>query len=66
MNLVTNAIEAMDSVTDRDRILRVASQVRELQLLMTVEDCGTGIDPRNVDRIFDKFPQQNPMAWGWD
>ena len=29
VNLVTNAIEAMDSVTDRDRILRVASQVRE-------------------------------------
>ena len=37
VNLVTNAIEAMDSVTDRDRILRVASQVREVT---TADDGG--------------------------
>ena len=66
VNLVTNAIEAMDSVTDHDRILRVASQARELDLLITVEDCGTGIDPSNFDRIFEKFSRQNPMGWEWD
>ena len=55
VNLVTNAIEAMDSVTDHDRILHVASQARESDLLITVEDCGTGIDPSNFDRIFENF-----------
>ncbi len=56
MNLVTNAIEAMDSVTDRERILRVASEVHESHdLLITVEDSGTGIDPKNIDRVFDRF-----------
>ena len=56
MNLVTNAIEAMESVTDRERILRVASEVHESHdLLITVEDSGTGIDPKNIDRVFDRF-----------
>jgi signal transduction histidine kinase len=55
VNLVTNAIEAMDSVTDHDRILRLASQARESDLLVTVEDCGTGIDLSNIDRIFERF-----------
>ena len=55
VNLVTNAIEAMDSVRDHDRILRLASQARESDLLVTVEDCGTGIDPSNIDRIFERF-----------
>jgi signal transduction histidine kinase len=56
VNLVTNAIEAMGSVTDRERILRVVSEVRESHvLLITVEDCGTGIDPKNIDRVFDRF-----------
>ena len=55
VNLVTNAIEAMNSVTDHDRILRLVSQARELDLLVTVEDCGTGIDPSNIDRIFERI-----------
>ena len=66
VNLVTNAIEAMDFVTDHDRILHVASQARESDLLITVEDCGTGIDPSNFDRIFENSSRQNPMGWEWD
>jgi signal transduction histidine kinase len=56
VNLSTNAIEAMGSVTDRERILRVASEVNESHdLLITVEDSGTGIDPKNIDRVFDRL-----------
>jgi PAS domain S-box-containing protein len=56
VNLVTNAIEAMDTVTGRARTLRVKSVIREPDgVLIMVEDSGPGIDPENVDRIFNPF-----------
>jgi PAS domain S-box-containing protein len=55
-NLVANAIAAMDSITDRARTLRVKSVIREPDgVLITVEDSGAGIDPQNIDRIFNPF-----------
>jgi PAS domain S-box-containing protein len=55
-NLVGNAIEAMDTVTDRPRTLRVRSAIDESNgILIIVEDSGPGIDPENVDRIFHPF-----------
>ena len=56
VNLITNAIEAMDTVTCRARTLRVKSVIREPdRVLIMVEDSGPGIDPENVDRIFNPF-----------
>jgi len=56
MNLIMNASEAMASVTNRARVLRVKSEVDESHdVLMTVEDSGTGIDPNDANRIFDAF-----------
>jgi signal transduction histidine kinase len=56
LNLVTNAIEAMSSIADRERVLAVRSRVCEpYHVLITVEDSGTGIDPSQIDRIFDPF-----------
>jgi signal transduction histidine kinase len=54
LNLILNAIEAMIPVTDRARTLRLKSEVNESNtVLLTVEDSGTGIDPKNAERIFD-------------
>ena len=57
MNLIMNAIEAMESVTDRTRLLRITSNViRESPgVLITVEDFGPGIDPKDIERIFEPF-----------
>lgn len=55
-NLMTNAIDAMESVTDRNRILRVKSKPNgSAGVLITVEDCGIGIAPENINRIFSAF-----------
>ncbi len=55
-NLVTNAVEAMDAVTDRIRTLRVTSAIREPEgVLITIEDSGPGIDPEYADHIFQPF-----------
>ncbi len=56
LNLVMNAIEAMSSVTGRERWLTIASSLDpQASLTITVEDTGIGIDPVHRDRIFDPF-----------
>jgi signal transduction histidine kinase len=55
-NLVMNAVDAMSTVANRARVLRVKTGVNEsMSLLITVEDTGIGIDPNDFDRIFDPF-----------
>ena len=56
LNLVKNAIEAMSSVTDRERVLRVKTEIDESGgVLVSIEDTGTGIDPKHIDRIFNSL-----------
>jgi signal transduction histidine kinase len=55
MNLTTNAIDAMQSVTDRPRVLRAKSERGGGVLLVSIEDTSTGINPDNIDRIFDAY-----------
>ena len=56
MNVVTNAIEAMDAVVDGARTLRVTSRPNDPDgVLITVEDSGQGIDPRDSRQIFEPF-----------
>lgn len=54
-NLIVNAVEAMSSVTDRERVLHIKSAIAPSGVRMAVEDSGTGIDQENIDHIFDMF-----------
>ena len=56
INLIMNAIEAMSSVANRERSLLVKSELHgERDVLIAIEDSGPGIDPNDMDRIFDAF-----------
>jgi PAS domain S-box-containing protein len=56
INLVMNGIEAMLTVTDRQRQLVIRSRLDGKQrVLVSVTDCGVGIPAENVDRLFDAF-----------
>ena len=56
LNLTMNAIDAMSSVTGRDRLLTIASGIDENGMVrITVEDTRSGIDPAHLDRIFEPF-----------
>jgi PAS domain S-box-containing protein len=56
LNLLLNASDAMSSVDDRPRRLVVKTErVGDDSVRMTVEDTGVGIEPQNIDKIFDAF-----------
>jgi PAS domain S-box-containing protein len=56
LNLITNAADAMRSINDGTRLLRVKSEaVGSTGVAISVRDNGPGIDPKNIDRIFDTF-----------
>jgi PAS domain S-box-containing protein len=55
VNLVHNAIEAMDSTTDRSRVLRLKTELHGSDIIVAVEDSGPGIDPTQLDEIFEAF-----------
>jgi signal transduction histidine kinase len=65
LNLCVNAVDAMDSMTDRDRKLAVISERQNPSgVLITVEDSGPGIEPKNVERIFEPFYTTKPGGMG--
>jgi signal transduction histidine kinase len=56
LNLIMNAIEAMNSVNGGERHLTIASNLDEhANVRVTVEDTGGGIAPAHFERIFDPF-----------
>jgi signal transduction histidine kinase len=53
LNLITNAIDSM-AAKDDPRVLRVRSEVRDDgDVVVSVEDTGTGISSEDVERIFN-------------
>ena len=65
VNLITNAIDAMKTVADRPRVLRIRAQpANPGAILIVVEDSGPGIDPRNMGKLFDSFFSTKPNGMG--
>ena len=65
VNLIRNAIEAMDGSTAGRRTLRLRTE-READdsIVVAVEDSGPGIDPGRADDIFDAFITTKPHGMG--
>jgi signal transduction histidine kinase len=65
LNLITNAMEAMGSESDRPRELRVRSRLREWgDIQIEIEDSGKGIEPTDLDRLFEPFFTTKPRGMG--
>ncbi len=56
LNLLMNAADAVTYIADRERLVRLRSEKHDgHDLLIAVEDSGTGIGPDDKKRIFDAF-----------
>lgn len=63
-NLIANAVDALISVTDRPRVIRVSSRSQDGEVLVTVADTGPGISSDLRHRIFDPFFSTKPEGMG--
>jgi len=65
LNLATNAIEAMSSVSGRARELVITTRNFDAdEVQVTVEDSGTGLEPSTMDKIFESFYTTKPGGMG--
>ena len=66
LNLFMNAIESMNSVNVRPRVLGIRSEWLHdgERILIAVQDSGTGFDPQGAARLFDAFYTTKPQGMG--
>jgi C4-dicarboxylate-specific signal transduction histidine kinase len=64
LNLIMNSIDAMSVITDRPRELLIKSARHSDGVSIQVQDSGPGIDPGQVDRIFEPFFTDKPEGIG--
>jgi len=55
LNLILNAVEAMGSVEPGTRELLISTGQDHTGVLVAVHDSGPGIDPANLERVFEAF-----------
>jgi PAS domain S-box-containing protein len=55
VNLIMNAIDAMGSLNEQERLLTLDLNSNGKEISITVTDTGTGIEAGNLDRIFEPF-----------
>ncbi len=65
VNLIVNAVEAMTGASDGPRELTIASGADDSKdVFVEVQDTGPGLDPANVDRLFQSFYTTKPDGIG--
>ncbi|HTJ91297.1 MAG TPA: ATP-binding protein [Acidocella sp.] len=65
LNLVLNALEATDANGEAPRKIVVATALEDATALrVTVSDSGKGLDPKELEQIFDAFYTTKPLGMG--
>ena len=64
LNLMMNAIEAMNGGGEGPRELWVSSKAESPEVLIAVRDSGPGLDPQSGSRLFDAFYTTKPHGLG--
>jgi C4-dicarboxylate-specific signal transduction histidine kinase len=55
LNLILNAIEAMSAVAEGSRELLISTEEDDTGVRVAVRDSGPGIDPTQLERVFEAF-----------
>jgi PAS domain S-box-containing protein len=65
INLMVNGMQAMENVVDRPRDLVVGSGLQDgREIVVSVRDCGSGIAPDDMARLFTAFFTTKPDGMG--
>jgi signal transduction histidine kinase/ABC-type phosphate/phosphonate transport system substrate-binding protein len=65
LNLILNALQAMSEQNVTRNVLRVATRVNEAgQVLIEVQDTGTGMTPEVLEHLFEPFYTTRPTSTG--
>ncbi len=65
LNLVTNALDALNTVCDRPRVVRIETKsVGNDAVLVTVRDTGVGLPPEKMEQLFNPFFTTKPDGLG--
>jgi C4-dicarboxylate-specific signal transduction histidine kinase len=65
LNLITNSIEAMKTVLDRPRVLRIETQRHNGDtVIVTVRDSGVGLNESQKQNLFEPFYTTKPQGLG--
>ena len=65
-NLFMNAAEAMLSLPDAERLVRVRSEERDGGVaIIAVEDAGPGVEPRTPSASLRHSSRRKQKEWGW-
>lgn len=65
MNLVMNALDAMNTETCRSRLLRLHTRAHESNaILVAVQDSGIGLEAKQMERLFEAFYTTKPEGLG--
>lgn len=65
LNLMINAIEAMSTVRDGTRELRISTaRAEDDGIIVTVRDSGPGLAPEQIERFFEPFHTTKPNGLG--
>jgi PAS domain S-box-containing protein len=65
LNLVANALDAMETISERPRIVLVCSDRHEADTIrVAVKDSGIGLDLQQVEKLFEAFHTTKPEGLG--
>jgi signal transduction histidine kinase len=65
LNLIQNAIDAMRTITDKTRAIRVGTELQGVKaVVISVEDSGPGIEPNKMSSVFDAFVTTKSTGMG--
>ena len=64
LNLITNAIDALNRKADGLITITTRAEPREMGLWLIIADTGSGIAPENLSKIFDPFFTTKPVGKG--